>query len=341
MALMAIGGPATAVLRSFARIAKVGGNDQESRSAAARVGAAFRSLFNQPDSTAAVRLASADDDYWKQCLDYSAGLGVQAMLDEYVHLLMSELGLDGKTEGKRLEQLAERIAVVVGLRRAAVGAHHIHVRNGALKRDSKRFRSRFAMRFGEERRDESDQSLRADDVRAAFNSPFGPFVLATTSVGQEGLDFHFYCHSVVHWNLPSNPVDLEQREGRVHRFKGLAVRKNVLRHYADVAIQGHGTDPWESAFEQAKGARAESENDLIPYWVYPVPDGAFIERYVPALPLSRDIERYGALRASLALYRMVFGQPRQEELVSYLAKVLEPADVRAAGEALSISLDPA
>ncbi len=96
-----------------------------------------------------------------------------------------------------------------------------------------------------------------------------------------------------------------------------------------------------SPFERAKGDRAKSANDLVPYWVYPVPDGASIERYVPALPLSRDIERHGALRASLALYRMVFGQPRQEELVSYLAKVLEPADVRAAGEALSISLEPA
>jgi hypothetical protein len=340
LAMMAVGGPATAMLRSFARIAKVSSHDLEARTAAARVGAAFRSLFNQPDSTAAVRLASPQEDYWKQCLDYTAWLGLQATLDEYVHLLMSELGLDGKPDTDRLDRLAERIAAVVGLRRAAIGAHHIHVRNGSVKRDSKRFRSRFAMRFGEERRDESDQSLRADDVRAAFNSPFGPFVLATTSVGQEGLDFHFYCHSVVHWNLPSNPVDLEQREGRVHRFKGLAVRKNVLRHHADTAIQAAGTDPWETAFEQARNARSESENDLIPFWVYPVDDGARIERHVPALPLSRDIERHDALRASLALYRMVFGQPRQEELVSYLAKVLGSDQVQAVGDSLRISLEP-
>src|SRR3546814_9477258 len=33
-------------------------------------------------------------------------------------------------------------------------------------------------------------------------------------------DFHPYCYRVYHWNLPSNPVDLEQREGRVHRYKG-------------------------------------------------------------------------------------------------------------------------
>jgi hypothetical protein len=38
------------------------------------------------------------------------------------------------------------------------------------------------------------------------NSPLWPFVLATTSVGQEGLDFQQHCHAVVHWNLPSNPV---------------------------------------------------------------------------------------------------------------------------------------
>ena len=38
-------------------------------------------------------------------------------------------------------------------------------------------------------------------MREAFNSPFWPFVLATTSVGQEGLDFHQYCHAVVHFGL--------------------------------------------------------------------------------------------------------------------------------------------
>jgi len=46
-------------------------------------------------------------------------------------------------------------------------------------------------------------------VRQAFNSPLWPFVLVTTSIGQEGLDFHTYCRAVVHWNLPANPVDME------------------------------------------------------------------------------------------------------------------------------------
>lgn len=37
----------------------------------------------------------------------------------------------------------------------------------------------------------SDKTIqRVNNVRNAYNSPFRSFVLATTSVGQEGLDFH-------------------------------------------------------------------------------------------------------------------------------------------------------
>ena len=60
-----------------------------------------------------------------------------------------------------------------------------------------------------------------DIIPDAFNSPMRPFVLATTSIGQEGLDFHNYCRVIMHWNLPSNPIDV----GRILRtFK---IKKNV------------------------------------------------------------------------------------------------------------------
>ena len=62
--------------------------------------------------------------------------------------------------------------------------------------------------------DNSKVVMRKENIRNAFNSPMRPFVLATTSIGQEGLDFHNYCRVIMHWNLPSNPIDLEQREGR-------------------------------------------------------------------------------------------------------------------------------
>lgn len=70
-------------------------------------------------------------------------------------------------------------------------------------------------------------------------------MLATTSVGQEGLDFHTYCHAMVHWNLPSNAMSR-------------------------------------------------------------------------ALPLSRDVKKLEALKRSMAAYRMMMGQPRQDDLLEFL-----------------------
>ena len=109
-------------------------------------------------------------------------------------------------------------------------------RSGAtVERDEIRVRTAFALRFGHVRTDDGEQ-ISQDVGRAAFNSPFRPFVLTSTSIGQEGLDFHPWCHRLVQWNLPGNPVDLEQREGRIHRYKGHAVRRNVGASQADDAF---------------------------------------------------------------------------------------------------------
>jgi len=54
-------------------------------------------------------------------------------------------------------------------------------------------------------RDEKDAEgrvSRADQVRKAFNCPILPFV--SRHIGRPGgLDFHTYCHAVMHWNLPA------------------------------------------------------------------------------------------------------------------------------------------
>ncbi|MDI7269693.1 MAG: helicase-related protein, partial [Myxococcota bacterium] len=101
--------------------------------------------------------------------------------------------------------------------------------------------------------------------RGAFNSPFRPFILASTSVGQEGLDFHLYCRALYHWNLPSNPVDLEQREGRIHRYKGHVIRKNLAEAFGLAGTEG-AVDPWEALFARAAATRDPAATDLVPYW---------------------------------------------------------------------------
>jgi hypothetical protein len=196
------------------------------------------------------------------------------------------------------------------------------------------------LRFGNIKDDDGATLARAETIRDAFNSPFRPFVLASTSVGQEGLDFHHYCHAVYHWNLPSNPVDLEQREGRVHRYKGHAVRRNIGRRYGLLALRtrwdGNG-DPWARMFALAAAERPAGTNELVPYWIFDTEGGVRIERRVPLLPLSREVAQLEILKRQLALYRLAFGQPRQEDLLAYLSGRELP---EGALDAWRVSLEP-
>lgn len=344
LARLAIGGPATVALRALSRIC--GGpmvlEKVPLRNEAAAIGWAFRSLFNLPDVTALIRGTDNEEPYWLRVVQYCIDGCLQSVLDEFAHVLLELEGVTYRPANEAASIIAKRMRDVLQLRAASLVLDIFDVDSEAQRITSsdKRMRARFAARFGANQRDEGTSALRQDDVRAAFNSPFWPFVLCSTSVGQEGLDFHPYCHAVVHWNLPSNPVDLEQREGRVHRYKGHAVRKNVAASYNAGAREGTHDDPWASIFHLAAAAKKKGESDLIPFWVYSIKNGATIERHVPALPLSRDTARELSLRRALTLYRMAFGQVRQEDLVDYLQQRL-PLDVvdQVAAE-LRIDLSP-
>jgi Helicase conserved C-terminal domain len=320
LALVALAGPATCSLRALAYTLGVPSTDPSLRHSAGRIAWGFRSLFNTPEVIALIRGMNGAEPYWRRVVEYCAAGCLQSVLDEYVHVLVESEGLIDTPTVNASAQLADRIASVAGLRAATPGLDWIRVsRSGRLTIDNQRARARFAMRYGDEHGGEREETqLRKEAVRAAFNSPFWPFVLVTTSIGQEGLDFHPYCHAVVHWNLPSNPVDLEQREGRVHRYKGHAVRKNVA---SLIGKNGHApaprANPWPDLFKNAE-KRSDRRSEIVPYWVCPIEGGAYIERHVPILPLSREAARLPALRGSLAVYRMVFGQPRQEDLLEHL-----------------------
>ena len=205
-------------------------------SAAAEVAWAFRTLFNQHDAVALLR-RDTDDHYWRRVLTYGAQHNLQAVLDEYAHYLVDAEGLGASPAEERATGVAHAMPV------PCPSAHRrstsmIAGRRRLLAIRKFQMRGRFAMRLADYK-DEEGGVARLGGVREAFNSPFRPFVLATTSVGQEGLDFHPYCYRVYHWNLPSNPVDLEQREGRVHRFKGHAIRLNLAERQTS-AIRGRG-----------------------------------------------------------------------------------------------------
>ena len=79
---------------------------------------------------------------------------------------------------------------------------------------------------------------------------------------------------------------------------------------------------------------------MVPFWVFDPKDGVAIERHVPTIPLSQGEQRYEDLRRSLAAYRMVFGQPRQEDLLAYLVDRVSPERLEELRGLLQIDLRP-
>lgn len=65
-----------------------------------------------------------------------------------------------------------------------------------------------------------------------------------------------------------------------------------------------------------------------------------MERHVPALPLSREVRQLDALGRSLAVCRMVFGQPRQDDPMAYLLDRLTDEQLEEIGPLLQIDLSP-
>ena len=327
---VALASPAVVCLRSLLRFMNAKDNKQPDKfvlAEAARMALGFRVLFNQPESMIIVRSISETGEirYWENVLDYAVLGNLQSSIDEYCHILLESLGLTDKPAAGIAQAIAEELYSVLSIRTVNYGFDEYIVNNDRRKIETQRYtmRCKFALRFGDSKSEEEEE-VRGDQVRRAFNSPFRPFILATTSIGQEGLDFHQYCHSIYHWNLPSNPVDFEQREGRIHRYKCHFIRRNVaLAFPLSKCSPSRLSDPWAVIFKLAAESRGVDKNDLIPYWIYEVENGFKIYRHILSLPFSRDAERMESLRKSLAVYRLAFGQPRQEDLVKFLQSHFE------------------
>lgn len=282
---------------------------------------AFINRMNTIESTAVIEAScgtNSESAHWRNLLTYCKQGNLQAVLDEYVHLCAN--GMDKK------ESLTEKIhRTFLDSIRFTTTQYNVDtygdfkrraVRKEREKDGKTNIRTNFAAAFTKGIRSEKDTNRKVS-VRNAFNSPFRPFVLSSTSIGQEGLDFHNYCRRIVHWNLPANPIDLEQREGRINRFECLAIRQNVARQYGRMHFE---KNIWQEMFAEAsEEAKKHGCSDLTPYWGLPeTPDMIRIERIVPMYPFSKDEVSYERLIRILSLYRLTLGQPRQEELLEYI-----------------------
>ena len=364
LAELAVGGPAQCALRMISSVCGLPISDDEGTAKyAARIAAAFRSFFNAPEVTAVITSGHSEQPdgdegegrYWRDVVRHCVDGNLQAVLDEHGHILSDWLGhlSPGDTDRRRKAAdddqrweaacgIAGKMAEALELRTSSFRVDvPVRKRKGRVTRfDRHTMRTRFAVAFANQTLERGGEA-RVESVSAAFNSPFWPFVLTSTSIGQEGLDFHLWCHAVVHWNLPYNPVDLEQREGRVHRYKGHAVRRNIASTHGDELLAdglSDTSDPWAALFAMAADRPSDDGSEMVPYWVY---EGRTkIERHVPVLPFSREQAALPRLRKTLAAYRLAFGQPRQEELVEFLGAGFSEEQLTRLAKQLRIDLSP-
>lgn len=301
---MAIGSPGICFYRLL-------GNKDLAQEAATKI---CNNIFNRRYNAAVIDILynkKSVQTYFKQVIDYCVMGNLQAVLDEFAYMI------DERSNGERnVEKIQKRMI------ESFIDRNYQEIDTtesfGKEKKKKWRIRTHYAMPYGNIRM--TDQATnRANDVRLAFNSPFRPFVLASTSVGQEGLDFHWYCRKIMHWNIPSNPQDMEQREGRIDRYKSLFVRRNVAKFHPE-------TYTWNEMFDLARTeAKDKGFCELVPYWSIPQDmlksiaetDREYIESIVPLYPLSMDYDRYRHMKSVLRLYRLTMGQPRQEELLEF------------------------
>lgn len=280
----------------------------------------FVSLFNKRIAGKIIdrlpKSLNRGDNYLQSVLNYCSLGNLQAVIDEFLHLKFpNAIGPNSYNSlYSHLEEcfLSDSDLTVETDQSFPLGRNNKY-----------RMRTGYAVPFGKKQNLFEDNSIKhSNNIRTAFQSPFYPFIIASTSVGQEGLDFHWYCRKIVHWNLPSNPQDLEQREGRINRYKCLAIRRNIAMIFPDIY-------DWDKLFDTAnevvRKQFGKRYSEMVPNWCLPTEwlhdsniDIEWIERIVPQYPMSSDIDKYHRLIDMLSLYRLTMGQPRQEELLEML-----------------------
>lgn len=293
--------------------------------------ACWLGLRNYLDQPWFVRALGGGERYYTDSIQRAIFEGnLESVLDEHLWVMSRLYDSNG-------EMLANDLTDVLRLRSSVLFLHS--PRSNAFE---ERFtiRSHAALPFSETKTtvqmpgEDVAKPLRPDELRKAFNSPFWPHVLATTSIGQEGLDFHCWCKKLVHWDLASDPVSHEQRQGRIQRYAGLGIRQGIARVLSDEVIgKSDATSPWGELACLAEVELADSSG-LKPWWVL---NGSETENVMLTVATSEQNARYSWLQEQVLLYRLVLGHPNQEDLLELLKrnKGITAEQVRASSLELS------
>lgn len=237
---------------------------------------------------------------------------LESVLDEHFWFVSAT---NSQPWPKRLRELQAALALTGG---------RTVLHETTKKGKKSRVRCNVALPLHQAKDEGSDDAPRPDVVRHAFNTPFWPMVLTTTSVGQEGLDFHPWCKTVAHWDPAPGPVELEQREGRIARYAGLSIRRALgVRYGAQVVTAGAGS-PWAAlaARAEADGEQEDASGGMSPWWC--TKDASTTQLYLHCAG-SRESTLRTRLERRRAVYRMVLGASEPHWLIDELDATLPPS----------------
>jgi hypothetical protein len=118
------------------------------------------------------------------------------------------------------------------------------------------------------------------------------------------------------------------------------IRQNLVKKYEKI-LSNSNTDLWDTLFNHALKIEGKSKRkcELVPYW-HIEGDDINIERIIPLISYSKDVEHLNNLLKALTLYRLTFGQPRQEELVNSLYNDIDKKKLEKVRKELMINLSP-
>jgi hypothetical protein len=146
LAEMALGSPAIAAARSFCRLYKA--DSSAACILALSVANEFVNLFNKPEAVAAVRMAVEGRlPYWHKSLRYCRDGCLQAVLDEYLHLL--------KAECETADAAVVRLNESINLKTTSIKVDDLGT---FLNDERKNMRCHFAVDLGNQRIETEDGS---------------------------------------------------------------------------------------------------------------------------------------------------------------------------------------
>ena len=131
------------------------------------------------------------------------------------------------------------------------------------------------------------------DTIAQFAESAGGTILLTSEVGGEGLDLQF-CRILINWDLPWNPMKVEQRIGRIDRIGQKSPSIDIINFIAEDTIEEH---VYERLYKRL-GIIKDTIGDFEPILGDIIRDIELILTNPDLTPAQRDLEFDRSVRAA-------------------------------------------